>query len=119
LAAASGQAVEDTALVPFADQVVEGNNRLPVGFSDYVEVLRWTAGAIVGARDGEVPPQIGTLLERCGLENRGFVDSIRNYARSFFTMVGHVHRIEVESRRRGYGRRVGMAAARRMYRRAA
>jgi len=119
LAAARGRAVEETGLVPFADQAVGGRNGLPIGFSEYVEVLRWTAGAIVEARDGAVPPRIGTVLERCGLESRGFVDSIRHYARSFFTMVGQVHRIEVESQRRGYRQRPGLAAARRMYRRAA
>jgi hypothetical protein len=47
------------------------------------------------------------------------VSCLREYSRSFFTMVGHVHRIEVESRRRGYRRRPGVSGARRLYRRSA
>jgi REP element-mobilizing transposase RayT len=120
LAVARGQTGEESSLVPFADQVVEGTKRLPVRFVDYVELLRWTAASITGVRESEdVPGGIGTLLERSGLESRSFVASVQSYACNFFTMVGHVHRIEVESRRRGYRRRLGLPAAKRMYRRAA
>ena len=66
-----------------------------------------------------MPVPIGVTLERFNLEAGRFVDCVRHYARSFFTMVGQVHRITVESRRRGYRRRPGVASARRMYRRAA
>jgi putative transposase len=120
LVAARGQAVEESRLLPFADQLVEGRKPLPVRFVDYVELLRWTAASVTAARGSEdVPAGIGRLLARSGLESRSFVASVQNYARSFFTMVGHVQRIEVECRRRGYRRRPGLVAARRMYRRAA
>jgi len=76
-------------------------------------VLRWTAAAIT-AGDAAVTASAGvaTTLARRGLAPAGFVDGVRTFARTFFTMVGHVHRIDVESRRRGYRRRPGIAGAR-------
>jgi hypothetical protein len=115
LAVARGE-TEAPRLVPFADQAGAGTDPLPLGFADYVEVLRWTAAALTGTRGDAVPAGVGTSLERVGLERTGFLDSVRHYARRFFTMVGHAHRIRVESRRRGYRRRPGMRAAEQLYR---
>ncbi len=116
LAAARGQRAA-VGLVPFADQAGGGGvEPLPVAFADYVEVVRWTAASLREPRAGEVPEKIGTVLGELNLDSVGFVDSIRNFARRFFTMVGQVHEIDVESRRRGYRRRVGIPGARRLYR---
>ena len=60
-----------------------------------------------------------SVLEQVGLSPSGFADSVREFGRSFFTMVGETHRIEVESERRGYRRRMGLRAARKLYRNAA
>ena len=114
LAAARG-GVEEPRLMAFAGQAVGGNDPLPLGFTDYVELLRWTAASIAGSSDA-VPAGGGASLDRLGLERTGFVDSVRHYARRFFTMVGHAHRIDVESRRRGYRRRPGRRAAQQLYR---
>jgi hypothetical protein len=59
---------------------------------------------------------VAQRLERHGLDSANFVDTLRHYARRFFTMVGDVRRIDLESRRRGYKRRPGINAARQMYR---
>ena len=119
LLAAAGAAVAPRGLVPFADQAVQGGEPLPMSFTDYVEVLRWTAGSITEQRSDMAPAEIRASLERLQLESAGFVASLRQYARGFFTMVGHVHRIDMESRRRGYKRRPGIRAAQRLYRTAA
>jgi REP element-mobilizing transposase RayT len=106
-------------LVPFADQAADGGGGLeplPVAFADYVEVVRWTAASLGEPKAEEIPEKIGALLGELKLDSVGFVDSIRNFARRFFTMVGQVQKIEVESRRRGYRRRVGIPGARRLYR---
>ncbi len=116
LAAARSPAVVQTGLVPFADQAIAGDDSLSLAFVDYVEVLRWTAAAVTHPAGVAVPAAVGVSLQRLGLESAGFVASIRTYARSFFTMVGHVHRIDLESRRRGYRRRPGRRAAQRLYR---
>jgi hypothetical protein len=116
LAAARDTTAVPPGLVPFADQAAGDGTRVPMAFADYVEVLRWTAAAIT-AGDAAVtePAGVATTLARRGLAPAGFVDGVRTFARTFFTMVGHVHRIDVESRRRGYRRRPGIAGARRLY----
>jgi putative transposase len=121
LTVARGEAGENPALVPFADQAGPGSTPLPLRFGDYVQVLRWTAGSITappGAEvsDADVPVEIGASLQRLGLQQSAFVATIRHYARSFFTMVGHIHRIDLESQRRGYRRRPGRPAAQQLYR---
>ena len=110
-----------TSLVPFADEAALGTGvePLPVTRRDYVELLVWTVRALREARRDDIPAPIRTTLERFDLEAGSFVDNVRDYAHRFFTMVGHVHRIVVESRRRGYRRSPGVGSARRMYRRAA
>jgi hypothetical protein len=116
LAAARDTAAVPPGLVPFADQAAGDGTRVPMEFADYVAVLRWTAAAITAPDEAVTEPAgLATTLARRGLAPAGFVNGVRTFARTFFTMVGHVHRIDVESRRRGYRRRPGIAAARRLY----
>jgi putative transposase len=110
-----------TSLVPFAEETPSNPARepLPVTREAYVELLEWTVQGLREAQRAAVPAPIGVTLERFDLEPGRFVDTVRDYARNFFTMVGQVHRITVESQRRGYRRRPGVRSARRMYRRTA
>jgi REP element-mobilizing transposase RayT len=93
---------------------------LPIGLREYVALLEST-GRGVRERGGapELPALPAAALARVGLNPGRFVASVREFGRSFFGMVGHVHRIEVESRRRGYRRQMGRRAARRLYGRSA
>ena len=84
-----------------------------------VELLEWTLQAWREAPRAAVPAPIRATLGRFDLESGTFMASVRDYARNFFTMVGHVHRITAESQRRGYRRRPGVPSARRMYCRSA
>jgi REP element-mobilizing transposase RayT len=103
-------------LMPFADQAAPDSESLPVCFKNYEEIVRFAAESVRGDQDLPVPAAVATSLERHGLESSTFIDTLRNYPRRFFTMVGHSHRIDMESTRRGYKRRPSMAAASRMYR---
>lgn len=104
-------------LVPFADQAMGAVEPVPMGFADYVEVLRWTVTALTAAGRSPVPEptSVAATLTRAGLAPPRFVQGVCTFARTFFTMVGHVHLIDLESRRRGYRRRPGIGAARRLY----
>ncbi|MBI3783425.1 MAG: transposase [Deltaproteobacteria bacterium] len=102
-------------LLPFVDQAVATEHSIPMQFGDYVELLRWTA-ALVGAEPSGAPLPANATLHKLGLDSTGFVGTICNYARRFFTMVGQVHRIDAESRRRGYKRRPGIRGAQQLYR---
>jgi REP element-mobilizing transposase RayT len=117
LAVKQGKDVKETGLVPFKDQTPRGATPLTLPFADYVEVLRWTAASVRQAQQEPPPAGAESCLSRLGLDSGGFIATIRTYARSFFTMVGTVHRIDTESGRRGYKRRPGIRAARNLYRR--
>jgi len=115
LSAARGE-VAAPGLMPFADQAPADRETIPVAFDDYVEIVRFAAQSFHSREPVVVPAAVATRLERHGLESRNFIDTLRNYPRRFFTMVGQAHRIDTESTRRGYKRRPGIGAARQMYR---
>ena len=87
-------------------------------FENSVILLRETAGVMKpeGVGDGALTAEAGSILEAVGLSPSGFALTVRDFARSFFTMVGERHRIEAETQRRGYKRRLGLKAARKLYR---
>lgn len=60
---------------------------------------RETGGALRGNEALGVQSQ--AVLRGFRLDPGKFVESIRDYARNFFTMVGCVQRIDLEARRRG------------------
>ncbi len=114
LNAASTQAAPG--LMPFADQAVEGGPSLPVRFNDYVEIVRFAAQSLQVEQTLPVPADVAARLDHYAIESSSFIDTLRNYPRRFFTMVGQTHLIDTESKRRGYKRRLGIGAARRLYR---
>lgn len=105
-----------TGLMPFLDQAAKGSPSLPVHFDDYVEIVRFAAKSLQVQQAVAVPPEVASRLERYSLDSASFIDMLRNYHRCFFTMIGHAHRIDTESKRRGYKRRPGIGAARQLYR---
>ena len=89
---------------------------LPARLEDYVVLLEETVQALgVGAGGGRIGGPAAETLERLGLNAGAFADTIRNYRKRFFTMVGEVHLIDTECDRRKYRRRPGRPAARRLY----
>jgi REP element-mobilizing transposase RayT len=111
-------------LVPFGEDVTaaptQTMGRLPMALRDYVNLLESTGRSIRRKPPGDtLPAQVEMALRRLGLDPAGFVASVREFRRGFFGMVGEVHRIDLESRRRGYARRLGLRAARRLYQPAA
>jgi len=103
-------------LMAFADQAPKDGDKLPVEFDAYVQIVRFAAKAIRAEKADVAPAAVAARIEHHGLDSSSFVETLRNYPRRFFTMVGHVHRIDTECARRGYKRRPGIGGARRMYR---
>ena len=107
-------------LVPFGEERGQGAPQplgLGVGLGEYVELLEELSGAVGG--EGELGEASVRRLAGMGLEPGAFVRAVRELPRTFFTMIGHVERIEVALRRRGQRRCPGIRAARRLYRDAA
>jgi len=112
-------------LLPFADQVQPRGRQddaldssrqepLPLTYSDYEELLRWTVEGLRAQQPEQLLPA-PRVLKEAGLSDQGFVETIRTYEKRFFTMVGSVHRIDLEAKRRQYKRRPGIGSARRLY----
>jgi len=121
-----GEQAPAAGLVPFAGEktALAGSENglrepLPMRFDDYVGLLEETRGAIRDEKEAALTPSTAEFLAAVGVNAAGFVQTVREFGRGFFTMVGEVHRIDAESRRRGHRRRPGVAAARRLYRGAA
>ena len=84
-------------------------------FDDYKALLKHTGAAIRHEKVGPLPSSLEPIAQRVGLNPECFVAAVRDYSRNFFSMVGQVHRIEVEGARLGKQRVKGIAAASRMY----
>ncbi|MFN8626081.1 MAG: transposase [Candidatus Binatia bacterium] len=108
-------------LAPFAVPGSGGpDQELPVGFAEYVELLTAT-GAAVRAGPSAAPLEEASqrLLDRVGIDHAHWVETVRDYRRHFFTMVGHVQRIAIHCARTDRDRAKGSVWARRVFRRAA
>jgi hypothetical protein len=69
---------------------------LPVDFEAYADLLADTASAVrAGGKSGPVPERSRRTLEGLGIRSERWLETIRNYRRRFFAMVGTVHRIAV------------------------
>lgn len=102
-------------LAPFQKRRSPEQGGLPISWEDYVVLLRSTAQALL-ERNRESNPRFRDILERFRLNQDGFVLAVQNFSRTFFTMAGEVHRIELVSRARGCARCLGKSGARRLYR---
>ncbi len=104
-------------LFPFADAespVID--DTLPLGLSDYVELLTAT-GVALRSRDPEVPMPdgAGRTLRRLGIAPTSWLGTIRFYRQRFFAMVGTVHAIDVYCARTDRSRAKGRGWAARAF----
>ncbi|MCG8556831.1 MAG: hypothetical protein MJD61_16335, partial [Proteobacteria bacterium] len=109
-------------LLPFAAPDAEPGaverTQVPMLFDEYVALLRRTGAAIRDDQVDALPPKLAAVVQRVGLEPAQFIAAVRDYSRTFFTMVGQVSRIELEGARLGKQRVKGVGAASRLYRKA-
>lgn len=105
-------------LSPFADEA-RAQNALPFSRGEYIQLLEACIPAIADRARPPDPrplaPESQALLRKFGLRPQRFVEELRTFSRSFFTMVGEVHRIRSEASRRGLLHCRGTGAARRLY----
>lgn len=109
------------ALAAFARAgVVDPEQDLPLLFEEYVELLAATGAAVRAETPGVAMSEESVrLLERFGIHSAHWVETVKNYRRHFFSMVGHVHRIALHCARVDRDKAKGTAWARRVFRPAA
>lgn len=71
------------------------------------------------APEGTIPEESRRLLGRLGIESEHWLETVKNYRRHFFSMVGHVQRIEIYCARVDRDKAKGSAWAKKLFRSAA
>jgi len=100
--------------------VVDADRDLPMSFEEYLELLAATGAAVRAEDPGmTMSSQSVHLLERFGIESEHWVETVKNYRRHFFSMVGHVHRIALYCARVDREKAKGSAWAKKVFRPAA
>jgi putative transposase len=120
-------ALPRASLVPFAleptgrpstksSMAKSGPRALPMTLGSYVELLEQVGAALrTDGKSGVLSPAATSSLQRLGIAPEHFVPTLRAYATSFFTMVGHAHAIDTERERLGLQKVKGSRAAQQMY----
>jgi hypothetical protein len=71
----------------------ESNPGLPFSFSDYLELTDWTGRAIRDDKRGHIPEEAPPILQRLGLDENHWVETVQHYGRRFYTYVGHIEKL--------------------------
>ena len=105
------------ALVPFAEDERDAGllGPLPMVFSDYVELVRFTGQALREGSAGTLPLSVVHALHAVGLDDRVWLDTVRGFPSRFCAMLGERHLIALEAERQGRSRPRGTPWARKAY----
>jgi len=99
---------------------IDPDQGLPLLFAEYVELLAATGAAVrVGAADMTIADESRRVLARVGIDSEHWLETVTNYRRHFFSMVGHVQRIALYCARVDRDKAKGSAWARKVFRPAA
>jgi hypothetical protein len=71
----------------------ESNPGLPFSFTDYLELTDWTGLAICDGKRGYIPEEASPILQRPGLDENYWVETVQHYGRRFYTYVGHIEKL--------------------------
>ena len=76
-------------LLPFVGG--EHQNKMPgLSFSliDYLELTDWAGRAIREDKSGAIPAQLAPILERLNIDSEAWLDTVQNYNKHYYTVVG-------------------------------
>ncbi|MCG7985318.1 MAG: transposase [Candidatus Thiodiazotropha lotti] len=76
-------------LLPFigGEHQIKG---LGLSFSlpDYLELTNWTGQAIREDESGAIPTELAPILERLNIDSEAWLDSVQNFSKNYYTVVG-------------------------------
>ena len=101
-------------------QDLDSDPELPIEFEQYVQLLESTGAALQTEPSKQTigAPSRG-LLEQLGIRSEHWVETVKNYRRHFFSMVGEAHRIALHCARLDRERAKGSGWAKKVFRPAA
>jgi hypothetical protein len=68
---------------------------------EYLMLLDWTGRQLREGKDGVIPAELASILQRLGIRADAWVDTVGHYDSKFRTAVGRVAAIRAEAVRRG------------------
>ncbi|MES9851103.1 MAG: transposase [Candidatus Thiodiazotropha sp. L084R] len=78
-----------THLLPFVGG--EHQDKFPgLNFSlpDYLELTDWAGRAIREDKSGAIPTELAPILERLNIDPEAWLDSVKNYGKNYYTVIG-------------------------------
>jgi len=105
-------------LMPFSRKQSENdfsNDRLPVCFSDYVELVRCTGEIIRHGKKGVLSPSSTRLLTQAGIASEQWAETVTTFHQGFSNMVGQTHRIDAQCKRLGQSKTKGVGFAKKAF----
>jgi hypothetical protein len=55
---------------------------------DYLELTDWVGRAIKEDKSGAIPPELAPILERLNIDPEAWLDSVKNYGKNYYTVIG-------------------------------
>lgn len=92
---------------------------IPFSLLDYLALTDWTGRAIRGDKRGFIPDDVPPILARLGIDERAWVETVRNYGPRLGGVVGPVERLRRLARRWGRRWLRGLTPSRALYSRPA
>ena len=90
-------------------------DRLPVCFSDYVELVRCTGEVIRHGKKGLLSPSSTLLLTQVGIASQHWAKTVTAFHQGFANMVGQTHRIDAQCKRLGQSKTKGVGFAQKAF----
>ena len=104
--------------MPFSRKRAENEfmaERLPVRFSDYLELLRCTGEVVRHGKKGLLSPSSTSLLTRVGIASEEWGETVTTFHQGFANMVGQTHNIDAECERLGQSKTKGVGFAKKAF----
>ena len=74
---------------------------LSISLSKYLELLDWTGRQLHQGKRGTIPAELAPILERLGLDTRGWCDLVQRFGKLFKRVAGNALHLCEEATRRG------------------
>jgi len=81
--------VEPAKLKPFVKSC-DNENAIPFTQKDYLQLVDWTGRAVIDAKKGAIPQNYPPILNRLGINEDKWLDSVNHYGSTFHECVGHL-----------------------------
>ena len=70
------------------------DHHLPMDLHDYLELVDWTGRAIAPNKKGSIPEHLPKILNRLGIEEDNWINTMTNYSTGFQRVIGPMDRIQ-------------------------